>query len=217
MKRRTLNRGGAPWLALLFVAASGWSQPLAAQTLAYPAAARDDVADDFHGTRVADPYRWLERDDDPRTAEWLRAEKRLSDGYLGALPRRTSIRRQLDALWSYARTGVPWREAGRLFYTANSGVQSQSAVYTQATERAPSRLVLDPNEISPDGSIAVGEYATSPDGRLLAYRTAPGGADLGEVRVRELATGRDRADVVRDTLTSVCWTHDARGFYYVHV
>jgi prolyl oligopeptidase len=204
----------APWLALLLLVAAV-PQRAAAQSLAYPAAARDDVVDDDHGTSVADPSRWLERSDDPRAAAWLTAESRLTAGFLTGLGDREAMRRRLTSLWDYARTDVPWREAGRIFYVRNAGLQPQPVVYSEAAPGAPPRVVLDPNAISPDGAVAVGEFVVSPDGRLLAYHTARGGADVGETRVRLIATGRDLGEVVGGTLSSVCWTRDSRGFFYV--
>ncbi|HEX6533436.1 MAG TPA: prolyl oligopeptidase family serine peptidase [Gemmatimonadaceae bacterium] len=212
---RRPNLALAPWRVLLLLAAIVLPGTLAAQSLSYPVAWRDSVIDDYHGTRVADAYRWLERPDSRRTAEWLSAERRLTTGYLARTPDREPIRRRLASLWSYARTEVPWREAGRLFYLRNTGRLPQPVLYARNGPSDPSRVVFDPATISPDGSIAVGDYAVSPDGRLLAYRMSRGGADVGDTRVREISSGRDRADVVHGVLGSVCWTHDGRGFFYV--
>jgi prolyl oligopeptidase len=173
------------------------------------------VADDYFGTRVADPYRWLERMDSRETTDWVAAQARLTREYLARLPRRAAIRRRLTALWNYSRTDVPWREAGRLFYTANSGLQRQPVLYAQASPADAPSTVLDPREISPDGAAAVRDFAVSPDGRRLAYAVAPGGADAGETRVRELSTGRERPDVVRGTWGTPCWTFDGGGFFYM--
>ena len=188
---------------------------VAAQSLTYPAAHRDSVVEDYHGTKVPDPYRWLEHPDRGRAPQYLEAQRGLTATYLKGLAHRDPIHQRLTALWAYARTGVPWREAGRVFYVSNTGAQAQSVLYAQQDAGDQPRAVLDPATISPDGAIAVGDYAVSPDGRLLAYRTAPGGADLGQIRVREMATGRDLGDVVDSVLTSVCWTHDTRGFFYI--
>ena len=206
-------------LILLVSLAASLGRPaaVAAQSLAYPEAPRGDVTDDYHGTPIADPYRWLEKLDSPRTAGWLKAEEKVTLGWLGAIPDREAIRRRLSALADYGRTEVPWREGGRLFFVANTGLQPQPVLYAQAGLQDPRGVVLDPNAISPDGSIAVGDYAVSPDGRLLAYRTSPGGGIDGEIHVREIAAGRDLADLLRGVPTSVCWTRDARGFFYVRI
>jgi prolyl oligopeptidase len=212
---RRLTLAGTCWPLPLLLTAGVLPSTLAAQALTYPPAHRDSVADDYHGTRVADPYRWLEQPDSGRSPGWLKAQQSLTTAYLSGISNRAAIRQRLTSLWAFARTDVPWREAGRLFYVSNSGLQPQSVLYARETPDKPARPVLDPSTISPDGSTAVGDYAVSPDGRLLAYRTAPGGADLGQIHVRALSTGRDLADVVDSVLTSVCWTHDARGFFYV--
>ena len=188
---------------------------LAAQPSPYPATRRGDVVEEIHGTRVADPYRWLERLDSRLTVEWVKAQNRLTRDSLKRIPGREAIRRRLKSLWNYSRTDVPWREAGRLFFVENSGLRPQPVLYAQKSLQDRAQLVLDPNTISPDGSVAIRDFAVSPDGRLLAYRTSRGGGNAGVIRLRELSTGRSLGEVVRDFLTSVCWTLDGRGFFYI--
>jgi len=132
--------------------------------------------------------------------------------YLDRIPQRDAIRRRLTTLWNASATGVPWREAGRLFFTENPGLQQQPALYEQDGPEGAPRLIFDPQRISPDGSVAVGDYVVSPDGRRLAYSVSKGGADAGETRVRDLATDRDLPDTVVGG--GICWTKDARGFFY---
>jgi prolyl oligopeptidase len=188
---------------------------LIAQSPVYPRAPRGDVVEELHGVRVADPYRSLEQLDSPTTVEWLAAQKRLTEDSLGRLPGREANSRRLASLWSYARTDVPWREAGRIFYESNNGLQPQSVLYAQDRLRGSPRIILDPNRISPDGSIAIRDYAVSPDGRLLAYGKSRGGSRAVETRVRDIASGRDRRDSVLGSINAVCWTRDARGFFYI--
>ena len=188
---------------------------LAAQPSPYPAARRGNVVEEIHGTQVADPYRWLEKLGSRRTAEWVKAQNGLTRDSLKRIPGREAIRRRLTSLWNYSRTDVPWREAGRLFFVENAGLQLQPVLYGQKGLQDRPRPVLDPNTISPDGSVAVRDFAVSPDGRFLAYSTSRGGANAGEIRLRELSTGRRLGEVVRDFLTSVCWTQDGRGFFYI--
>ncbi len=202
-------------LAGLLLLAGIAGTALTAQSPRYPAAPRDGVVDNYHGTRVADPYRWLERLDTPRTMEWLRAEKSLTEGYLASLPGREAIRRRLTSLWSYEGTSVPQREAGWLFYRRSAGLQPQPVLYRVKVEGSPPQTVLDPNEISPDGSIEIHDYAVSPDATRLAYLRSKGGEVVAETRIRDLSTGRDLADILPGTLTSSCWTRDGRGFFYV--
>ena len=204
-----------PRIAFLSLGSVIALEGLVAQSLNNPASPRDDVVEDYHGTQVADPYRWLEQLDSPRTAQWLKAQNRLSRDHLARIPDREAIRGRLTSLWNYARTEVPWREAGRIFFLRNDGLKPQPVLYTQNDLKDPPRVVLDPNRISPDGSIAVRGYALSPDGRLLAYRTSRGGSDVGQTRVRWLSTGRDLGEAVPGVLTSACWTHDGRGFFYI--
>src|SRR5512143_451908 len=188
---------------------------LGAPPLTYPAAPRGGDVDDYHGTRVGDPYRWLEKLDDARTAAWLREEKKLTEVSLRRIAGRDAVKRRLDALSLSSRTHVPWREGGRLFFLRSGGRDPQPVLMMQDAPAEPARVVLDPSTISRDGSVEVGDYAVSPDGRLLAYRASRGGADVGDVHLLELATGREAADVVQGTITNVFWTRDARGFFYV--
>jgi prolyl oligopeptidase len=202
---------------ILLVLALGLARPQAAPppTPAYPPAPRGDVVETLHGTRVADPYRWLESADSPETLAWRRAEERLTADAFARLPDREAIRRRLTALWNYSRTEVPWREAGRFYYVENAGLEGQPVLYSQESWSETPKRVLDPKEISPDGSVEVRDFDVSPDGRWLSYTEAPGGADVGLTRVRELATGRLLPDVVEGAL-SVCWTADGSGFFYAH-
>src|SRR6266404_8219849 len=186
----------------------GWL--LLAVGLVYPVAPRGTVVDEYFGHKVADPYRWLEDLDSPEVKSWVEAENRLTFGYLKALPQREAIRRRLTELWNFPRTEVPDREAGQLFYRRNSGLQKQSVLY-----REPDVLVLDPNKLSPNGSVAISQWKVSPDGRWLAYSSAPGGSDLRDLHLRALKTGRDSAEVISNVkFTSISWTKDSKGFFY---
>ena len=202
-------------LFLLLITATAFPPTLTGQALKYPAADRDEVVDNYHGTRVADPYRWLEQLNSSRTVDWLKAEKRLTSDYLAGIPDRAAIHRRLTSLWSYARTEVPWREAGRIFYLRNTGLQPQAVLYTQTSLASTPRVALDPNRLSPDGSIAVRDYSVSPDGRFLAYNTSRGGSDVADTHIRQLSNGRDLPEVIGGVLNNVCWTKDGRGFFYV--
>jgi prolyl oligopeptidase len=192
--------------------------PLAAATaqqLAYPAAPRASVEDNYFGHRVADPYRPLEDLDAPATKAWVDAENRLTFGYLDRLPQRDAIRERLTALWNYPRVGVPLREAGKLWFRRNAGLERQSVLYRADRPGARRVPVLDPNALSPDGSVAVGQWSISPDGRLLAYTTAVGGSDLEDIHLRNLRTGRDLPEVIpRTKFSTISWTRDSKGFYY---
>ena len=144
----------------------------------------------------------------------MEAQSNLTRGYLDHLSEQQTIRRRLNELWTYSRTDVPWREAGHIFFTENSGHEPQPVLYIQQDVGEPPRPILDPREISQDGSIAVGDYSVSPDGRWLAYFTSKGGGGRSEVHLRDLSTGREQEDVVRGARGGVCWTFDGGGYFY---
>jgi prolyl oligopeptidase len=187
---------------------------VAAESLHYPAAHREDVVDDYFGTKISDPYRWLEEAGNTDAASWVKAQSTLASESLERLPEHKAIRRRLEELWSYSRTDVPWREAGRIFFTERSGDEPQPALYMQERVSSTPRKILDPKDISSDGSTAVGDYAVSPDGRWLAYFESKGGGGNTEVHVRDLATGREQKDIVRGARGGVSWTFDGGGYFY---
>jgi prolyl oligopeptidase len=207
---------GTRHLALLLLTAPLGAQAPAGGPLRYPPAHRDSVVEVHFGRSVPDPYRWLEQVDSPATADWVRAERALTEDYLARAGggARAAIRRRLAALWSTRHTDVPWREAGRVFFLESAGDAPQPALYEATGSGDSARVVLDPGTISADGSIAVDDYAVSPDGRWLAYSRAAGGGDLAETWVRDLSTGRDLDEVVRGTRGTACWTFDGGGFFY---
>ncbi|HEX2093305.1 MAG TPA: prolyl oligopeptidase family serine peptidase [Longimicrobiaceae bacterium] len=181
----------------------------------YPETRRSDQVDDYHGTRVADPYRWLEDTDSPETGAWVEAQNRVTFGYLETIPERERIRRRLTELWNYERYGVPSREGGKYFFFRNSGLQNQSVLYVQRTLDAEPRVLLDPNTLSPDGTVSLTSLSVSEDGRTLAYGTSSGGSDWNELRVRDVETGQDLPDHLRwIKFSAVAWTHDGKGVFY---
>jgi len=184
--------------------------------LTYPKAMTGAVVDDYGGTKVADPYRWMESLDSKDVAAWVAAENAVTEPYLKSLPLRQPFATRLTALWNYPRVGLPEiADNGALFYARNSGLQRQSPVYMRAPGSATASVVLDPNVISEDGSISVGQWEPSPDGSLLAYTLSEGGADWQTVKVRTVATGADLSDEVRwMRFSDLSWTQDSKGFFY---
>jgi prolyl oligopeptidase len=183
--------------------------------IAYPVAEKGDVVDDYFGTKVADPYRWMEDLDAKEVAQWVAAENTVTFGYLQGLAMREYFRKRITELWDYPKVTIPRREGGRIFYQKNSGLQRQSPIYVRDNLTAPATMVLDPNDLSPDGSISLAEWAPSPDGRLLAYGLSEGGADWRTVHVRDLASGKDLPDEVDwMRFSGLSWTKDGRGFFY---
>ena len=189
--------------------------PIGAQTLQYPAARKSDVVDDYHGTRVPDPYRWLEDPDSPESRAWIEAENRLTAAYLAEIPARGTIRERLTKVWNYPKYGAPFRKARRYFFFKNDGLQNQSVLYKQASLTADPETLLDPNLLSEDGTVALSTLAVSDDGRLLAYGTSASGSDWEEFRVRDVAEGRDRSDHLKwIKFSGASWTNDGAGFFY---
>src|SRR5947207_15811235 len=191
---------------------------LSAQTnapLSYPAAARGTQVDVYHGTSIADPYRWLEDVDSPATKEWVAAQNRLTDSFLASIPQRQAIRNRLTALWNYERFSAPFKENGRYFYFQNSGLQNQNVLYVQDDRNETPPVLLDPNLLSTDGTVALSGTAVSDNGRYLAYSLSTSGSDWQELHVRDVDTGKDLSDVVKWVkFSDISWTHDNKGFFY---
>ncbi len=170
------------------------------------------MVDDYHGTKVADPYRWLEQADDPETVRWVAEENALTRSFLDG-PARDALRARLAELYDYPRISVPEGRGGRYFYFRNTGLQDQPVLFVR--EGADERVLLDPNTLSPDGTVALTLAAPTRDGRLLAYAVSRSGSDRQEIQVRDVGTGRDRPDRVRwAKFTGISWTPAKEGFYY---
>jgi prolyl oligopeptidase len=185
------------------------------QPLKYPPTRTVDQVDELHGVRVADPYRWLEDLDSPETAAWVAAQNELTFSYLEQIPAREKIRQRLTHLWNFERYGIPFTEGGRYFYTRNDGLQNQSVLYVAESLDGPPRVLVDPNLLSADGTIALTETAPSHDGRLLVYGLSTAGSDWEEYRVRDVDSGADLPDQLRwIKFSNASWTHDNRGFFY---
>ncbi len=181
----------------------------------YPVTAKTDVVDNYHGTVVADPYRWLEDDNSPATKAWVEAQNQVTFAYLHALPGRDIIKTRLTQLWNFERYGVPFKEGGRYFYSRNDGLQNQSVLYTVDALDAPPRVLLDPNTLAKDGTVALAGLAISDDGNLLAYGTSASGSDWEEWRVRDVRTGNDLPDHLQWVkFSGAAWKKDGSGFFY---
>ncbi|MBC8102532.1 MAG: S9 family peptidase [Cytophagales bacterium] len=182
---------------------------------AYPAARIVDQVDDYHGIKVADPYRWLEDADSAETKAWVEAENRITAGYLSGIESRGAIQKRLTALWNYERFGIPTKKGSRYFYTRNSGLQNQSLLYVADTLHATPRVLLDPNTLSKDGTVALAGTSVSEGGKYLAYGIATAGSDWVEYRVRDIGTGEDLPDLVKWVkFSGASWSKDGEGFFY---
>ena len=183
--------------------------------LSYPPARRGEQVDDYHGTKVSDPYRWLEDLDSAETKAWVEAENRLTFDFLNQIPERAAIRARLMKLWNYERYDIPVKEGGRYFYKKNDGLQNQSVLYTVDTLEGQPRVLLDPNKLASDGTVALADIAITDDGKLMAYGLAASGSDWSEWRVRDVQTGQDLPDVIKYVkFSGASWTRDGKGFFY---
>ncbi len=186
-----------------------------AAALQYPEPETSDVVDDYHGTRIADPYRGLEDPDSAPTVRWIEAENALTRAYIDAVPQREAIETRLSDLWNYARISPPNHEGGQWFWSRNDGLQNQAVLLVSAKPGVDGRVILDPNALRADGTISVSGTATSKDGRYFAYQLSEAGSDWNSVRVKELATGRELPDALEWVkFSGLSWAPDASGFYY---
>lgn len=196
--------------------ASDRARPSGTDTqMAYPASRTVDHFDTYHGEQVADPYRWLEDIDSAETLAWIEAQNEVTFAHLDGIEGRGAIRERLTQLWNYERYGVPTRRGDHYFYTYNDGLRNQPQLLVQQGLDGAPRVLLDPNTLSTDGTVALSGAAITKDGRLLAYGTSSGGSDWQEWRVRDVATGQDMPDHIRWVKFSGAeWTRDGSGFWY---
>jgi prolyl oligopeptidase len=203
-----------PALALSAVLETAAAAPLA--NMSYPLAARGDHTDVYQGVKVPDPYHGLEDIDAPETRAWVGAEARMSAEYLGAIPDRNAIARRLRKIWNFERWGPPEKFGDSWFYTHNDGLQNQSVIFVTTDPARPARVLLDPNRLSADGTVALSAQAVSADGRLLAYALADAGSDWQSWHVRDVASGKDLPDVLKwSKVSGASWRKDGSGFYYI--
>ncbi|HEX7003022.1 MAG TPA: prolyl oligopeptidase family serine peptidase [Trueperaceae bacterium] len=182
----------------------------------YPESKRDAQIDDFHGTVVADPYRWLEQSaETPEVRDWIARQNEVTRCYFEGDPLAAQIRRRLAELWNHPRESAPVRKGKRYFQLRNSGLQKQDVLFVMPEAGAAGRILLDPNTLSRDGRVALTGTSASPDGELLAYGLSEAGSDWTTWHVRNVATGEDLADRLEWVkFTSLAWLRDGSGFYY---
>ncbi len=183
--------------------------------LTYPTTERGPQVDDYHGTQVADPYRWLEDLDGESVRAWVATQNQVSRPFLDSLPSRPGIEQRLTELWNYERRGVPFKKGEHYFWLHNDGLQNQDVLMVANAVDGEARVLIDPNGWSSDGKSALAGLDVSHDGKLAAYARSEGGTDWRDWRVMEVDTGRDLPDLITFTkFTEVSWTPDASGFYY---
>lgn len=197
--------------------ATGAATAAPAPMLAYPDTLRSDTVDPQFGVEVADPYRWLEDDVrvNPKVAEWVAAQNKVTDAYLATLPGREMFKQRMTELYNYERFGLPRKAGTRYFYSRNDGLQPQSVLYVREGLKGEGRVLIDPNLWAKDGATALAEWQPSEDGKYLLYSVQDGGTDWRIVRVKDVATGQDLADEVRWVkFSALDWAKDGSGFYY---
>ena len=205
--------------ALLIGAALAFTSACSHQStfakVSYPTSQKDDIVDDYFGTKVPAPYQWMEDLDSKPVADWVAAQNKVTFDYLAKLPMREHFSKRITELWDYPKVSIPVREGGRYFYSKNSGLQRQSPVYMRPSLTEPATLVIDPNVLSPDGSVSLAQWQPSHDGKLLAYGLSEGGADWQTLHVRDIDSGKDLPDEIRwMRFSGISWTNDNKGFFY---
>jgi prolyl oligopeptidase len=183
--------------------------------LDYPQTRRSDTVDTLHGIEVPDPYRWLEDIDSEQTQAWIAEQNQLTFGYLSQIPAQEQIAARIAELWNYEKYDPPFKRGGRHFFTRNDGLQNQSVLYWIESLEDQPRVLLDPNLLSEDGTVALTSYAVSEDGKLLAYGLSTAGSDWQEWRIRVVDSGQDLEDHLEWVkFSDASWAPDNQGFYY---
>jgi len=204
-------------LLLVFSVLMMLTVSVASDGLQYPATKRVDHVDDYHGTKVPDPYRWLENDvrTDAEVKAWVEAQNKVTFDFLGKLPEREAIKKRLTELWNYEKIGAPHKVAGKYYFSKNDGLQNQNVYYVQNTLDSKPEVVLDPNTMSKDGTVALAGLAHSEDGKYLAYGIADAGSDWSTWRVMRLADKKTLDDEIKwMKYSGISWNKDGKGFFY---
>ena len=200
--------------ALLLACSAAPVSPTSPSTPTVPATRASDHVDTYHGVQVADPYRWLE-DDTDETRAWVDAQAKHARAYLDGLPTRAHFRARLEQIWNFPKVGAPAVRGGRYFWTRNDGLQNQAVLYWADALHGTPHVLLDPNTLSKDGTVALAGSYLSHDGHKLAYALAAAGSDWNTIQVRDVTTGRDLPDTLRWVkFSAVTWNKDATGFWY---
>ena len=185
------------------------------QKINYPKTPTGSVIDDYYGTPVADPYRWLEDVDAPEALEWIKNQNEVTFKYLAQIPARDRLRRRLTELWDYPRAMTIHHRGQRYFQFRNSGLQNQDVLYVMGDQKDPGHVFLDPNKLSEDGTAALNSWSVSEDGNWLAYAISRSGSDWMEWHIRDVSSGEELPEKLEwSKFSGAAWAHDNSGFYY---
>ena len=201
---------------LFFIVTMILSANIFAQTkYNYPQTKKVEQIDDYHGTKVSDPYRWLEDDNSAETKAWVEAQNKVTNAYLATIPERETLKKRLTELWNYEKYSAPFKEGGKYFYYKNDGLQNQFVLYVAESVSDKGRVLLDPNKLSADGTVALSGLRISDDGKTMAYGLSAAGSDWQEWRFKSVETGADLPDVLKNIkFSGASWTKDGKGIYY---
>ena len=206
-----------PWLSAVVLTCFSLTVSAGGTALKYPQTKRGDVVDDYHGTKVADPYRWLEADvrESKEVAEWVAAENEVTFAYLKEIPEREAIKKRLTELWNFEKVSPPFRAGPRYVFAKNDGLQNQYVYHTLDKLDGEPKLLLDPNTWSKDGTVALAGMAFTDDGKLMAYGVSESGSDWSTWKVLNVESRKELGDEIRWTkFGATSWTRDNKGFYY---
>ncbi len=181
--------------------------------LKYPATRKVDTVDTYFGTKVADPYRWLEDDKSTETAEWVKAQNTVTFDYLSKIPFRDKIKDRLTKIWNFEKRSAPFKKKDYYFFFKNDGIQNQSVLLVQKGINGTPKILLDPNILAADGTVSLDQLSVSKDGKYLAYSINRAGSDWSEIYVLEIESGKKLSDEIKWVkFSGIAWKDD--GFYY---
>lgn len=202
-------------LSAFFILVMFLSANTFAQKIKYPETKKVEQVDDYFGVKVADPYRWLEDDNSEETKAWVEAQNKVTNEYLETIPQREMLKNRLTELWNYEKYSAPFKRGGKYFYYKNNGLQNQSVLYVADSVTDTGRVLIDPNSLSTDGTVALSGISISEDGKTMAYGLAASGSDWQEWHFRDVETGKDLPDVLKNIkFSGASWSKDGKGVYY---
>lgn len=202
------------FLIALFLTNEGKAQKQSTvENIRYPKTKKVDQVDDYFGTKIADPYRWLENDTAAPVKDWVKAQNKVTQAYLAQIPFRDQVKKRLEEVWNYPKYSAPFKKGEYYFFYKNSGLQNQSVLYYQKGLKGEAQVFLDPNKLSEDGTVALTGVYFSKDHRYMAYATSQSGSDWNQIHVMEVATRKKLNDQIRWVkFSGAAWKGD--GFYY---